>query len=134
MCQTLILAIRSCLAESLKQPPMDNKAFRTYFSAQIPRFKNFHVVVDDVFEDVAGNRVAIWCSSTADTAIGPYRNEYVLMFYFNKDGTKVIRIREFVDSASSKYFFTKMDQWLNDNGGSSQDSLQKSSKLPTGNL
>lgn len=76
----------------------------------MPLFRNFHVTVDDVFEDIANKRVAIWCHSTADTAAGPYANEYVMMFHFNETGTKVVRVCEFVDSAFSKYFFGKLER------------------------
>jgi len=47
-------------------------------------------------------------SSTADTDIGPYGNEYALIMHFTDDGTKVTKFAEYVDSAYSINFFKAM--------------------------
>jgi ketosteroid isomerase-like protein len=47
-------------------------------------------------------------TSTADTEIGNYTNEYALFLTFTRDGSKVVRIDEFVDSAYSAEFFAKL--------------------------
>lgn len=96
---------------------MNNTAYRAFFGATLPFFKNFHVVVDEVFEDVAGNKVAMWCRSTADSVAGPYKNEYVMMFHFTEDGSKIVRVREFVDSALSVYNFKKLNAKVEGSGG-----------------
>ncbi|KAI1854279.1 hypothetical protein JX265_000687 [Neoarthrinium moseri] len=105
------------LPKSLKRPPMDNATYRAAFGSTMPLFKNFTVMIDDVFEDKAGNKVAMWVRSTAETAAGPYRNEYVMMFDFTEDGSKVVRVREFVDSAISKDFFNKLNDKVEETGG-----------------
>ncbi|ETS85602.1 hypothetical protein PFICI_03627 [Pestalotiopsis fici W106-1] len=87
---------------------MDNATYRAAFGAVMPLFRNFTVTVDDVFEDEADNKVAMWVRSTADTPLGPYQNEYVMMFNFTPDGSKIVRVREFVDSASSGKFFARL--------------------------
>ncbi|KAF2106014.1 hypothetical protein BDV96DRAFT_591703 [Lophiotrema nucula] len=104
--------VHEILPKSLQQPTRNNTEYRAYFAAQLPLFEKFHVIVSDVFEDVAQNRVAVWCSSTAETPIGPYKNEYVMMFYFDGEGKKVVKIKEFVDSAGSKWFFGKLEKKL----------------------
>ncbi|KAH8195862.1 hypothetical protein TruAng_009964 [Truncatella angustata] len=109
--------IHEILPKSLKQPPMDNATYRAYFTTQLPLFKNFHVTVHEVFEDVVGKQVAVWCSSTADSVVGPYQNEYVMMLYFTDDGSKVVRVREFVDSAFSINHFGKMRVKLEEKNG-----------------
>lgn len=43
-------------------------------------------------------------SSTADTEIERYRNEYALILTFTEDGKKVARFDEFVESAYSERF------------------------------
>lgn len=56
-------------------------------------------------EDVEQNRVIIHCSSVADVVVeggkdvlkDGYRNEYVIIFSFNEEGTKIRRMTEFVD-------------------------------------
>jgi hypothetical protein len=47
-------------------------------------------------------------SSTANTGVGKYANEYTLFLQFTEDGKKVANIEEFVDSAYSTSFFAKL--------------------------
>jgi ketosteroid isomerase-like protein len=47
-------------------------------------------------------------TSTAETDVGPYGNEYALVLNFTDDGKKVTRILEYVDSAYSIKFFAKL--------------------------
>jgi ketosteroid isomerase-like protein len=47
-------------------------------------------------------------SSTADTKIGPYANEYALFLTFTEDGKKVTRFEEFVDSGYSVKVFAEL--------------------------
>jgi hypothetical protein len=44
-------------------------------------------------------------TSTAETDIGPYANEYALILFFTEDGKKVTKLLEYVDSAYSIRFF-----------------------------
>ncbi|KAK6209041.1 hypothetical protein LQW54_006641 [Pestalotiopsis sp. IQ-011] len=92
--------IQQVLPESLKRQPMDNATYRAAFGAVMPLFRNFTVTVDDVFEDEAGNKVAMSVRSTADTPIGP----------------KIVRVREFVDSATSSKFFARLGEMAEKEG------------------
>lgn len=94
--------------ESLGQPARDNAAYRQYFEATMPLFTNFTPTAHEIIVDEAGNKASIWCSSTAETPVGPYANEYTLFLYFNETGDKVVRVVEFVDSDFSRAFFGKM--------------------------
>jgi hypothetical protein len=47
-------------------------------------------------------------SSTAETPVGPYGNEYALVLKFSEDGSKVEKFEEFVDSGYSEKFFAKL--------------------------
>jgi hypothetical protein len=47
-------------------------------------------------------------SSTAETPVGPYSNEYALVLKFSEDGSKVEEFKEFVDSRYSDKFFAKL--------------------------
>jgi len=53
----------------------------------------------------------VWAGSTVDTDIGPYKNEYMLVFYLDERGEKVGRMLEFVDSANSVEFFPKLRKY-----------------------
>ncbi|KAI1313116.1 hypothetical protein F5Y03DRAFT_155893 [Xylaria venustula] len=100
------------LPKSLGRPLMDNAAFKAYFSSIMPHFKDFTLTIHDVVEDAQENKVVIWASSTASTEVGPYANEYTLIFYMNEAGDKITRFLEFVDSASSVAFFPKLREHL----------------------
>jgi hypothetical protein len=90
---------------------MDNVTYSTYFSAIMPYFRNFTVKVNDITEDAKANKVTVWAESTADTDTGPYKNEYMLVFYLDERGEKVERMLEFVDSANSGEFFPKLRKY-----------------------
>lgn len=58
--------------------------------------------------DGEAHTCAIHANSTAETAVGPYSNEYSLFLTFTDDGTKIKRFDEFVDSAYTGAFFAKL--------------------------
>lgn len=49
---------------------------------------------------------------TAQSPIGPYANEYMFVLSFTEDGTKIIKIEEFLDSANCNEFFGRIEKWL----------------------
>ncbi len=51
--------------------------------------------------DSERNKVVVHAKSTAETELGAYSNEYMLLLTMTKDGTQLIRFEEFVDSAMS---------------------------------
>jgi hypothetical protein len=83
---------------------MGNGTSSAYFFSIILYFRNFTVKINNIIEEAKVNKVAVWAESTADTDIGPYKNEYMLVFYLDERGEKVERILEFVDSANSVEF------------------------------
>lgn len=60
--------------------------------------------------DPEANRCIIHASSTAETKIGQYRNEYALILTFSKDGKRVTKFDEFVDSAYSEHFAAALEK------------------------
>ncbi|KAK3376151.1 hypothetical protein B0T24DRAFT_677044 [Lasiosphaeria ovina] len=53
------------------------------------------MTVNDMFEDDKANKVVVWIDATADTDVGPYVNEKMLIFYFDEAG-KISRSLEFI--------------------------------------
>ena len=101
---------------------MNNEAYEAYFGQMIPHFRNFKVVINDIFEDEKENKVVVWAQSTADTVIGPYANEYMLAFYMNEAGDKVDKFLEFVDSTNSVTFFPKLRKYIVESEGKVKES------------
>jgi ketosteroid isomerase-like protein len=97
---------------------MDAPTYRSYFSAIMPYFMNFHVTITDTVEDASENKVALWAKSTGKTDIGEYANEYMLVFYFDAEGKKIVRSLEFVDSAVTKPYMIELSNYIKEKKGS----------------
>ncbi len=95
---------------------MTNEEYKESFKAIMPYFRNFTVKGNDVVEDEKENKVVVWAHSTADTDIGPYSNEYMLVFHFNEAGDKIERFLEWVDSGFSKDFFSRLREYIAQKG------------------
>ena len=54
--------------------------------------------VHEIIEDVNANELVISASGSAQTAVGPYNNEYMFVLSFNENGDKATKIVTFVDS------------------------------------
>ncbi|KAK0707842.1 hypothetical protein B0H67DRAFT_647979 [Lasiosphaeris hirsuta] len=110
-----IMAVRApeCIQEMLPNtlgiPAMDNAAYEAWQkNTVLPIFRNLRLEVLDVIEDTENNKVAIWAKSSAESPIGPYANQYMLVLHMTKEGDKLVRLREFADSAYSNEFFPKL--------------------------
>lgn len=97
----------------LNRPKQNNAEYREYFEKGVmPHFKDFHVSVTDIIEDPKRNKVAVHAQSTAETALGPYANEYVIIMHMTEDHKEVVHIKEFVDSEYSQSFFPKLREHI----------------------
>ncbi|KAK3331504.1 hypothetical protein B0H66DRAFT_598986 [Apodospora peruviana] len=105
------------LPRSMNRPEMNNKEYAAHLGQVVKALSNLKIVVEEVFEDAAENKVVLWARGTADTKVGPYVNEYILMIYLNESGDRVTRFCEFVDSAFVAGFFPKLHQALGAKGG-----------------
>jgi ketosteroid isomerase-like protein len=65
-------------------------------------------VVREEVHDAHAHIGIIHASSTAETDIGPYANEYALILKFTEDGKKVTNFDEFVDSAYTNEFWAAL--------------------------
>ncbi|KAH8885470.1 hypothetical protein GQ53DRAFT_751190 [Thozetella sp. PMI_491] len=104
--------VHEILPKALKMPDMDNATYRTYFGGMMPHYRNFRVEAHDFCEDEADNKIVVHASSSAETDIGPYSNEYMLTLIFNEAGDKIVRMKEFVDSRGSAEFTIRLREHL----------------------
>ncbi|KAM0795175.1 hypothetical protein BDR22DRAFT_894425 [Usnea florida] len=111
---TSILAYRAphcehhILPTSLNRPPLNNAQYAAYFVPLMSHFRSFRVTVHDTVVDEVARKVVMRASSTAETDVGPYANEYVLVMRMTEDGRLVERFDEFVDSAVSAGFMPRL--------------------------
>ncbi len=98
---------------------MDNTAYRKMFESITPCFRNYQMTVNDIFEDSKANKACAWVDATAETDVGPYTTEKMLIFYFD-DAGKVSRSLEFIDSAAGVAFFTKLQTYMAAKGAESE--------------
>lgn len=97
----------------LDRPTLNNEQYREFFDKRvIPHFSNFKVEVIDVVEDQQNNKVALQAKSSAETALGPYGNEYMIILHMTSDHSQIVEIKEFVDSEYSQGFFSRQREYL----------------------
>jgi hypothetical protein len=96
----------------LNRPAMNNTAYNEYFSNFLPYFRNFNVTVIDAYVDEQANRVALQAKSSAESVVGPYANEYVLMLKMTECQDKIYEFREFIDSEYSAMFFPNLTAYI----------------------
>jgi len=99
--------IHQMLPASLELGPMNNDQYREYFGRVIPSLQGFHITVYDMIIDEKERKAVVHVDSTAESAVGPYKNELILFLRFDEEG-KVVRIEQFVDSQYSVAFFAKL--------------------------
>lgn len=98
--------------DRLDRPLLNRTAYISYFSSLLPYFDNFTVTVTDTYVDEDKNQVAVQAFSRADSVLGPYGNEYVVMMKMTECQTKVYEVKEFVDSEASAMFFPNLTAWI----------------------
>ncbi|KAH8797752.1 hypothetical protein F5884DRAFT_905891 [Xylogone sp. PMI_703] len=97
---------------SLGNEPMDNTAYAAFLGGVVPFLRNFHMNIKDIVEDEKENKVAVWANSTAESDIGPYANEYMFLFYLNKEGDKIEKILELMDASVASGFFKDLGEYI----------------------
>jgi ketosteroid isomerase-like protein len=114
------------LPASMGRPSMNNSEYRTRMKELLPLFRKFTVTLTsfahDTYEQLTSSQVTVHtavhdadehkcimhATSTAETDIGPYGNEYALVLFFTDDGKKVTKFLEYVDSAYAMQFFARL--------------------------
>ncbi|ETR99617.1 hypothetical protein M419DRAFT_65695, partial [Trichoderma reesei RUT C-30] len=110
-----ILSIRSpsCKHHVLpgKNPPRNNQEFGEFLAGVIPVIRNLRMQLVDttpMVVDVEVRRVVMHLTSTAETDVGPYGNEYFFVVTVNEDGERVDEIVEFLDKAYTAEFLSRL--------------------------
>jgi ketosteroid isomerase-like protein len=104
--------MQEILPKSLDRPLLNNSDYRAYFGKMLPAFKNFTVTILDIVEDPKNHKVVVHAKSTAESVVGPYANEYMLLFHMTEDDKQVVHLKEFVDSMVSVTLISKIREHL----------------------
>lgn len=90
-------------------PNKTNSQFAEHFLGVTSLMSSFPVTPQEVFEQEGSNQVTIWATSNAvfreqvkdydDPKVDwTYQGEYMFLFFFDENGTRIKRIVEFIDS------------------------------------
>ncbi|GAB7355768.1 hypothetical protein MBLNU459_g6453t1 [Dothideomycetes sp. NU459] len=93
------------LPESLGMPTRSKEEFRGHAAGITSVFSRFAMIPQAVYEDESANAVIIHAKMDGDLNKGPggkWENECIMLLRMNEDGTKIIEIKEFVDSAKAQ--------------------------------
>ena len=93
---------------SMGYPPQDNDGYATSLYQLSAIFSDFSLTLDDVVEDREARTMCLWLTAKAHSLAGLYENDYVWMWTFNEDGTKIVRSKEFSDAVQNKEFYPKL--------------------------
>ncbi|KAL8723561.1 MAG: hypothetical protein Q9225_000196 [Loekoesia sp. 1 TL-2023] len=100
------------LPASLGQKPMNNEQYTSFLTTSLPAFRGFCLTIRDTVIDEPARKVVMHLTSTASTDLGKYHNEYMMTLHMTKDGCKVDKFEEFVDSKYSADFMPRLRDFL----------------------
>jgi hypothetical protein len=97
------------LPSSLQMPLRDREAFAAHAKGITSIFKTFAMVPQVIYEDIARNTVIAHCRMIGELhELGLWENECVMWMQTSTDGTKIVEMREFVDSARARVLKEKL--------------------------
>jgi hypothetical protein len=102
------------LPSSLEMPLRDRKGFAVHAKGITSIVSSFSMVPQVVYEDSARNAVFAHCKMIAElNALGPWENECVMWMQMSSDGTKIVEMKEFVDSSKARLLKEKLTAEMN---------------------
>lgn len=106
------------LPESIGMPPRERAAFAEHAKGITAIFTKFAMKPKSVFEDPERNAVIVYANMDGELqgGLGPWVNECIMIMKLNDDGTKVVDMKEFVDSARAAMFKEKLGQLMGKKG------------------
>jgi len=70
------------------------------------------MTIEKIVNSPDQHMAVVHAKGSGETPFAPYRNEYAFFLYFTEDGSKVVRVEEFVDSAFRNGFHAKMQEYM----------------------
>lgn len=102
------------LPESMGMPTRERAAFEEHAKGITAIFKKFAMVPKNVLEDPDKNAVTVYANMEGELqgGLGPWHNECIMLMRMSEDGSKVVEMKEFVDSARAAMFGEKLAQLM----------------------
>ena len=102
--------LRYYLPTTMGYPPQENDSYGRSLHQLKAIFTNFSLKIDDIVEDKEARTICLWLTAKANTAAGLYENDYVWLWSFDEEGTKIVRSKEYSDSVLNKEFWPKLQE------------------------
>lgn len=99
---------QTILPASLRVAQRGLAAYADFMRGFMPLMRNFAVDYAPgagPLVDEAARKTVLHLRSRADTDLGPYANEYILILSMTDDGTELVDVMEFADSLYSQEFW-----------------------------
>lgn len=93
---------------SVPMPDMDNSQYEAMHHQVFPQFQSYEAEILDSVTDTTACKVVLFLNASAETNVGPYRNEYIITLTMTEDGKQVMDEHGFIDSHTMIEWTKKM--------------------------
>ncbi|KAH7309756.1 hypothetical protein B0I35DRAFT_482502 [Stachybotrys elegans] len=96
-------------------PVFSNEEYQAFIGRGLAFMKNFQLKLAEGLDpiiDEQARKIVIYLTSTAESPAGNYANEYTFMFETNDAVTEIVKIVEFVDTATTAAFMKKVEEFM----------------------
>ncbi|KAI9150789.1 Austinol synthesis protein H [Paramyrothecium foliicola] len=100
-------------------PVRSNEEYQAFMAPGLQLMKNFQLKIAEGLEpivDEEAHKIVLYLTSSAETPIGPYVNEYAFALHTNDAGTEIIEIVEFIDTAVTGDFMKRILEFIAEHG------------------
>ena len=101
-------------------PVRNNEEYKAFIGPSFQFMKHFVLKLADGIApiiDEVQRKATLYLTSTAETPVGPYSNEYVFTLRTNDAGTEIVEVVEFIDTAYTGDFMKKIMVYIAEQGG-----------------
>lgn len=96
-------------------PVRSNEEYQAFIGPSFQIMKNFILKLADGVApiiDEEQRKATLYLTSTAETPLGPYKNEYIFTLRTNDAGSEIVEVVEFIDTAYTGEFLKKIMAYI----------------------
>lgn len=97
------------------QPVRNNTEYQAFIAPSFKYIKDFFLKIDENFEPIIDEKslkVSMWLTTSADSVIGPYNNQYNFVLYANSNVSEIIQVVEFIDTQVTGDFLKRLMNYI----------------------